>query len=186
MKNSKTVLSALALASATLLAPSAFAGKIDNVNQAIELVNNQAQIEHLLSGGNAGKSFTDRYSFTTSTTGDLDAVLFPRSNNSVSALAISGFSLYDSKGALVTNAVKSVAAASGYKIDLDNLAAGSYFLQVNGTLASNAAVKYLAKLNFGPEPAAVSEPASAGLMLAGLGLLGAMARRRRNKARTAA
>jgi hypothetical protein len=180
MKNSRTLLSALALASATLLAPHAHAGKIDNVNQSITLVDNKAVIEHLIKGGNAGASFSDRYSFSTAAGGDLNAILFPRAKNDNSALSITGFSLFDGNGNFIASAGAAPGSDGGWLIDFDDLGAGSYYLQVNGALTSNAAVKYLANVSIGPDQiAAIPEPAPGLLMLAGLGLLGLVSRRRR-------
>ena len=184
MKNSRTVLSAFALASASLLAPATFAGSVTSVTQDLLLVDNQATIEHLLRGGNAGASFSDRYNFTTPAAGDLNAVLQPRAKSANSALSITGFSLFDSAGKFVASSASHFSGDGGWLIDFDNLAAGSYYLQVNGALMSNAAVKYLANVSIAPQgAAAIPEPAPAVLMLAGLGLLGVMARRRQSKAK---
>lgn len=178
MNHPRTVLSAFALATSSLLAPHAQAGKIESVNQAIALVDNKAVIEHLITGGNAGASFADRYRFTTTAGGDLNAILFPRASKDKSALAITAFSLFDSSGKLVASSSAGF-AGGGWQIDFDDLQAGSYYLQVNGTPTSNAAVKYLANISIGADQvAAVPEPAPGALILAGLGLLGVMARRR--------
>ncbi len=186
MKNSKIILSALALTSANLLAPSAFAGTVASANENITLVDNQATIEHLITGGNKGLNFSDRYNFTTSSAGDLYATLYPRANSDKSAQAITGFSLFDSSGKFVASSSNGFAGDGGWLIDFDNLAAGTYYLQVNGSLASNAALKYLANLSIGPQgAAAIPEPASAAMLLGGLGLLGVMARRRQTKAKQA-
>ena len=109
MKNSRNLLSAFALASAGLLSQAAFAGTVQSVTQDIVLVDNQASVEHLIQGGNAGATFSDRYNFSTSATGDLNAVLLPRANNDNSALSITGFSLFDAQGKFVANATGALA-----------------------------------------------------------------------------
>ena len=186
MNNSRNFLSAFALASTGLLTPAAFAGTVDSVNQDIVLIDNKATIEHLITGGNRGETFADRYNFNTSSSGDLNALLLPRAKNDNSALSITGFSLFDSQGKFVASSVGAL-ADGGWLIDFDNLAAGSYFLRVNGALQSNAAVKYFANLSLGPAEVAagaeIPEPASAALTLAGLGMLGFAARRRRAKSK---
>lgn len=185
MNNSRNFLSAFALASAGMLTPAAFAGTVKNVNLDIVLVDDKATIEHLITGGNRGETFADRYNFSTSTSGDLNALLLPRANNDNSALSITGFSLFDSQGKFVASSAGAL-GDGGWLIDFDNLAVGSYYLQVNGALQSNAAVKYFANLSLGPADLAaggtdIPEPASAALMLAGLGMLGFAGRRRHGK-----
>jgi hypothetical protein len=55
------------------------------------------------------------------------------------------------------------------------LAAGHYFLLVSGTVLSKAAGAYTGSATV----SAVPEPATYGMMLGGLGLVGALARRKR-------
>ncbi len=57
-----------------------------------------------------------------------------------------------------------------------NLAPGSYVLEVRGNITGSSGGSYAGVLNLAPVP----EPGAIGLMLAGLGMLGFMARRRRD------
>lgn len=56
-----------------------------------------------------------------------------------------------------------------------NLAPGSYVLEVRGNLTGTSGGSYAGVLNLAPVP----EPGAVGMMLAGLGMLGFMVRRRR-------
>ena len=177
MKKPRALLSAIVLASATLVSQSAFAAKVENVIQEIDLVDNEAFFGNLIPGGNAGATFSDRFNFTTSVMGDLTADLFSISGNPRNGLDITGFSLYSGSGELLGGTQLSTGATDAWSLSYDNLAAGSYYVMVNGSVLSNAAGKYYANIALAPVP----EPETYAMMLAGLGLLGFTARRRKQK-----
>lgn len=177
MKKPRALLSAIVLASATLVSQSAFAAPVENVIQEIELENNEAFFGNLFTGGNAGATFSDRFDFTTSMMGDLTADLFSMSGTARNGLDITGYSLYNTSGELLSGTQLSTGIVDSWSLSYDNLAAGSYYVMVNGSVLSNAAGKYYANIALAPVP----EPETYAMMLAGLGLLGFTARRRKQK-----
>lgn len=172
----KPLLAAIVLASAGLVSPAAHAGKIES-SSTIALLDQSATFGNLFTGGNAGQTFSDTYSFTTNAMGALSADLLVRSGNTKNGLAISSFSLFDADGNLLGDSAFAKGAANLWSLNYDNLAAGNYSLQVTGSVLSNAAGRYSASLAFAPMP----EPASVAIMAAGLGLVGFVARRRRSR-----
>lgn len=169
MKNSRAFLSAIALASATLVSQTAIAGPISNTTTDVTFVDNKASIEQVLTGGNAGATFANSYQFTLADMGDFNADL-SFGNGANKSLNITGFTLLDSSGKAVDTTT-----AGTWLLDVDNLAAGKYTLQVSGNLRTNAAGKYYTNLLLGPAPiAAIPEPAPTVLLLAGLGMMGLM------------
>lgn len=178
MKNSRAFLSAIALASATLVSQTAIAGPIGSTTTDVTFVDNKATIEQVLTGGNAGATFANSYQFTLADMGDFNADL-SFGNGANKSLNITGFTLLDSSG----KAVSTTSTPGTWLIDVDNLAAGKYTLQVSGNLATNAAGKYYTNLLLGPAPiAAIPEPAPTALLLAGLGMMGLMGMAGRRRA----
>jgi hypothetical protein len=177
----KSLLSAIVLASASLVAHSAYAADISNPPEAIELVDDAAFFGALFEGNNAGNTFTDRYDFTTSIAGALTADLFSGSGNARNGLDITGFGLYGASGLILDGTQLSTGRLDEWTLTADGLAAGTYYVQVTGSVMSNAAGKYNASVALAPVP----EPETYGMMLGGLGLLGFAARRRKGKSEQA-
>jgi hypothetical protein len=174
MKNPRTWCSAIVLASASLATQAAYASNIPAASStAIELISNSASFSNKFTGGQEGQTFSDRYLFTTATTADLNADLSLRAGNLKHLLNITGFSLYSSAGDLMASSALAKDIGEIFTLSVDNLAAGSYFLQIDGSLRSNAAARY-----FGSLAVDIPEPAGGALMLGGLALLGMAVRRR--------
>ena len=90
------------------------------------------------------------------------------------------FSSVDLNGDPFTGSVSTVGGdeLEVFTLNMPNLPAGSYSLNVNGT-ASNGPASYAGTLNITPIP----EPASWALMMGGFALVGSAIRRRRSVAR---
>jgi hypothetical protein len=180
MKNSKSLLAALVLASATFGASPAFADDISTPPQALSLVGTSAFFGDSFGINNDGDTFMDQFTFNV--VGDnhsLDAIVSSISRTAATGLDITGLGLYSSGGTLLTSGTM---ASSGvqdiWTLSADSLAVGSYYLQVSGTMMSNTSGSFGGSVMLNPVP----EPETYGMMLAGLGVVGMIARRRRQGA----
>lgn len=174
MKTRK-LLSTLALAGAGLMAGGAYAADVSKPLENLVLVDNGAYFGALYTGNNAGNTFTDKYAFTTTVSGILSGDLSSTHGNIKNGLDITDFSLYNAGGLVLAGTSLSTGLLDQWTFTTDTLAAGDYWVQVSGSVLSNAAGKYYANIALAPVP----EPATYGMMLGGMGLLGVMARRRR-------
>jgi hypothetical protein len=180
MKNSKSLIAAVVLATASLGSGAAFAQDISTPPQALNLVGTSAFFGDSFDIDQADQTFSDQFTF--SVTGDLpsnlDAIVSSISRSAAVGLDITGLSLYSGAGAqLATGTSMSTGAIDVWTVRADSLEVGSYYLQVSGTMVSDTSGAFGGAVMLQPVP----EPATYGMMLAGLGLVGFMARRRSPK-----
>jgi len=176
MKNAKNLLAALALAGATLAAPAAYADDISNGPQALAILDNSAYFGDSFAMNNSGDTFMDHFTFMVIAAHDLDAIVSSISRTAATGLDITGLDLYTSTGTLVSSgSMVSTGVRDVWTLSADALAVGQYYIQVSGSLVSNTSGSFGGSVMLNPVP----EPETYGMLLAGLGLVGFLARRRK-------
>ncbi|MGK5044647.1 FxDxF family PEP-CTERM protein [Janthinobacterium sp. GB4P2] len=133
--------------------------------------------------GAANNFFSDKYTFTVTGLNDLSALATSLKPSPNSGLVMTGFSLGNASGILFQGSpdlINFTAQDQAWTLKSGStpLATGNYFLQVDGYVASAAGGSYSGNLAVTPVP----EPETYGMLLAGLGLVGFAARRRKLQA----
>jgi hypothetical protein len=181
MKNSKSVIAACVLAAASLGSSAVMAADISSPPQALNLIDNSAFFGDSFTMNHINDTFADHFTFTLgsgSLPTNLDAIVSSVSRTAGTGLDITGLDLYRSGGALVMSGTMLESGPRDvWTVASDNLASGDYYVQVSGRLVSNTGGSFGGSLMLAPIP----EPETYGMMLAGLGLVGYMARRRKTK-----
>ena len=173
---SRKCAASVALACAALMSPVAYAADISNPPAAIEIVDGGGFFGRLITGAIGGDTFADQYTFTAVAGSSIVADLFSYSGNPDNGVDITAFDLYSLGGNLVgTGTAIESDGIEQWQLSTGALAADTYYVQVTGSVKSAAPAVYSASLAL----TAVPEPATYGMLLAGLALGGAMARRRR-------
>ncbi len=181
MKKTTAILSALVLAAASFGAQAADAGsKVSN----LDLSEGFAAFNGGYVGNNDLNTFSNKYQFTfDGLNSNLSAGVTSFDKSLKNGLNLTNFALYDFGGTLLsTGAQASTGLIDTWTINYDNLAAGSYYLRVEGNITGRAASDFGGNLALAPVP----EPETYAMMLGGLGLLAFTARRRKQKEAQAA
>ena len=177
MTKLKTILAALALAGAATGAGLAHAADI-SLSTAASLNGNTAHFGRDLTSYSVGDLFTDRYTFSSGNLSNLVGGVISVSPGAgpLRNLDITDLGLYNTAGLLVAGVTHGNGAADVWTIKSSGpLSADNYYLQVSGTVLASNDSSYAGHLTLAPVP----EPATYGMMLGGLGVLGFLARRRK-------
>jgi hypothetical protein len=177
MKHMKSLIAAAVLASASLGSTAAFAADISSKPQALAILDNTASFGDSFLQNNLNNTFADKFRFSITTVPqDFDAIVTSFTRTAATGLDITGLSLFSNSGALITAGTReSTGAMDIWNLRADSLGLGSYYLQVSGKMVSSTSGSFAGTVVLAPVP----EPETYGMMLAGLGVVGFLARRRK-------
>ena len=168
---------------------------IGNTPQVLDLTDGSGFFGDTFAMNNNGATFADHFTFSvTGTTGmNFDAIVSSISRTADTGLDFSALSLYRVGGGtgtggtagdtlVTTGSSLQSGSMDVWTLSSDNLAAGDYYILASGNLVSDTSASFGGAVMMAPVP----EPETYGMMLAGLGVLGVLARRRKQAANQAA
>jgi MYXO-CTERM domain-containing protein len=182
-KNFNNIAAALVFAGSALVAQAAQAAPIDisQLPEAVTLAAGTAHFDDTFANGNAHNLFNDQFTFTTTGVSNVDMILTSISTKATNGLDLTGFALYNSNSNAVVLAGTQLKTGlqDKWTLTVNSLAAGSYYFKVSGNVVSATGGAFAGN---GHVLSAVPEADTYAMLLAGLGLLGVVARRRSNAA----
>jgi hypothetical protein len=191
----KSLIAGIVFATATFGSSAVMAQTIGTTPQVLDLTDGSGFFGDTFAMSNNGATFADHFTFsvTGTTSSNFDAIISSISRTADTGLDISGLSLYRVGGGTGTGdtggdtLVSSGSSLQSGQVDVwtlssDNLASGNYYVLVSGNLVSDTSASFGGAVMLAPVP----EPETYGMMLAGLGVLGLLARRRKAAAKQAA
>jgi hypothetical protein len=167
----KSVVASLLFVSAGFMSQAASAGNTVN-DVSITFPQGYAEIGNTFNGKN--NTFTDFYRFTIGSS-ELDAGFYANQGKVV-GLDITKFDLVLSGGGIIASGTSN--NLGSWSIASTLLAPGSYVLEVAGKVTGSLSGNYNGTLNVSPVP----EPETYAMLLGGLALVGAVARRKAKQA----
>ncbi|WP_338844565.1 FxDxF family PEP-CTERM protein [Massilia sp. W12] len=144
--------------------------------------NNSINFGGKFAANNKDNFFADKFTFTLNSVYHAEAIVSSISASASTGLALTGFSIYNNAGQLVFGGQQvSTGVKDVWKLPTHDFQAGNYWLQVSGYMVSTTSGSYGGNINLkqGPGPGPIPEAETWGMMLAGLGALGVLARRRK-------
>lgn len=179
MKLVKAFLAAAACAGALLAAPASFAADISHPPTPLVLVDGTGTFGASFLSGNNTNTFADHYTFSTVGLNFVDTLVGSIAHSALVGLSITGYDLYDSADNLVASGVmQSTGQVDLWTINTGGIPTGSYYVRVEGVIVSDTSASYAGNLNV----LLVPEPQTYAMLLAGLGIVAAGARRRAKRA----
>jgi hypothetical protein len=176
-KTSQAIIATLLLAGAAF---SANAADASHAAKTVDLTSGASKYTASFASGLANASFTDVFNFHVTTNSLLAADVTSSAASAAVGLDLTAFAVYSSNGTLVySGSQKSTGRVDNWKLNSSSvvLAAGDYYLQVIGKVNSVSAGSLSG--NIALKAVAVPEAETYAMLLAGLGLVGFVARRRK-------
>lgn len=170
----KNLIAALTLACASLGAPAAYADDISGSAVAIDLTDGAGFYGAAFAMSNMGNTFSDHFTFSMADGMNLDAIVSSIARGGGDGMDITGFDVYNTAGLVQAGTMLHDGAVDVWTVSTSGLAAGDYWLQVSGTMNSDQAAAFGGAIAMAPVP----EPGTYALLLAGLGVVGVIGRRR--------
>jgi hypothetical protein len=176
-KNIQSLVVAALLAGASLSVQAASV-VVSHPTQVVDLTAQVATYSGKFGLNLATDTFADKFSFSVATKSTFSANVGSTSSLASNGLDLSGFSLYKANGTLISNGVQMLTGkVDKWTLSGPVLNAGSYYLEVDGKVNSATAGVYSGNIRLAALP--VPEADTYAMLLAGLGLVGFVAARRR-------
>ena len=174
MNKTKSLLSAVAFAGAMLGTSGGYAAVVSHAPATITLTDGAAYFGATF-GANSMGSFADKFSFTLNHLSSVAGLVSSISQSASDGVDITGFDLFNSGGMSLGGTQLHSGMVDLWTVASAHLVPDTYYFLISGNVLSNAAVSYSGNISV----VAVPELENYAMLLAGMGVVGFLARRRK-------